>query len=60
MSCLGNTGLAEQFIVHMKVSVYVGVLLASSYILYLLFRFISPALYASERDIILIKKEKNH
>lgn len=44
-----NTGLAEQFIIHMKVSVYVGVLLASPYILYLLFRFISPALYAGER-----------
>lgn len=44
-----NTGLAEQFVIHMKVSVYIGVLLASPYILYLLFRFISPALYANER-----------
>ena len=47
-----NTGLAEQFIVHMKVSVYVGVLLASPYILYLLFRFISPALYATSGNML--------
>lgn len=44
-----NTGLAEQFIIHMKVSVCVGVLLASPYIIYQLFRFVSPALYVNER-----------
>ncbi len=44
-----NTGLAEQFIIHMKVSIYAGILCASPYILYLLFKFISPALYDSER-----------
>ncbi|WP_072530224.1 twin-arginine translocase subunit TatC [Bacteroides ilei] len=46
---LVNTGLAQQFIIHMKTSVYVGLLFASPYILYLLFRFVSPALYADER-----------
>lgn len=44
-----NTGLAEQFIIHMKAALCVGVLCASPYILYQLFRFVSPALYADER-----------
>lgn len=44
-----NTGLAEQFIIHMKTAMYAGVLCASPYILYQLFRFVSPALYANER-----------
>lgn len=44
-----NTGLAEQFIIHMRISIYVGILLASPYILYQLFRFVSPALYTNER-----------
>lgn len=46
---LVNTGLTEQFIIHMKVSLVAGILIASPYILYLLFRFISPALYDNER-----------
>lgn len=45
-----NTGLAQQFIIHMKSAMYAGVLIASPYILYQLFRFISPALYESERS----------
>lgn len=44
-----NTGLAEQFTIHMKVALTVGLLVASPYILYLLFHFISPALYENER-----------
>ena len=46
---LVNTGLTEQFMIHMKVALAAGVLMASPYILYLLFRFVSPALYANER-----------
>ena len=46
---LVNTGLTEQFMIHMKVSLVAGILIASPYILYLLFRFISPALYDKER-----------
>lgn len=46
---LVNTGLTEQFMIHMKVSLVAGILIASPYILYLLFRFISPALYDNER-----------
>lgn len=44
-----NTGLAEQFIIHMKTALCAGVLCASPYILYQLYRFVSPALYASEK-----------
>ena len=42
-----NTGLAEQFIIHMKTALCSGILCASSYILYQLFRFVSPALYVN-------------
>lgn len=48
-----NTGLAEQFVIHMKISIYIGFLLSSPYILYLLFHFISPALYENERKYSL-------
>lgn len=44
-----NTGLAEQFIIHMKTALCAGFMCASPYILYQLFRFVSPALYANER-----------
>lgn len=44
-----NTKLASQFTMHVKVACYAGVLLASPYIIYQLFTFISPALYVSER-----------
>lgn len=48
-----NTGLAEQFVIHMKVAFCAGLLCASPYILYQLFRFVSPALYANERKYAL-------
>lgn len=44
-----NTGLAQQFLIHMQASLYVGVVCASPYIIYVLFRFVSPALYERER-----------
>lgn len=44
-----NTGLAQQFVVHMKTAFCFGILCASPYILCQLFRFISPALYENER-----------
>ncbi len=44
-----NTDLAAQFVIHMKTAVFVGLLLSSPYTLYLLFRFVSPALYENER-----------
>lgn len=46
---LMNTGLTEQFMIHLKTAMYAGLLLASPYILYQLFRFVSPALYDNER-----------
>ena len=46
---LMNTGLTEQFMIHLKTAMYAGVLIASPYIIYLLFGFISPALYDNER-----------
>lgn len=44
-----NTGLAGQFVIHMRTALYAALLCASPYVLYQLFRFISPALYANER-----------
>ena len=46
---LMNTGLTEQFMVHMRTAIYAGLLVASPYILYELFRFVSPGLYQNER-----------
>ena len=46
---LMNTGLTEQFMVHMRTAMYAGLLVASPYILYELFRFVSPGLYDKER-----------
>lgn len=44
-----NTELTRQFIVHMMTSLYVGVIVAAPYIIYELYRFISPGLYENER-----------
>ena len=46
---LMNTGLTEQFMIHMKVALYCGLLLASPYVIYQLFGFVAPALYDNER-----------
>lgn len=43
------TDLSSQFMTHITTAVYLGLLWASPYILYELFRFISPALYENER-----------
>lgn len=48
-----NTGLAQQFIIHMKTAFCVGVICVSPYIIYQLFMFIAPALYKSEKKIAL-------
>ena len=44
-----NTGFANQFLLHVRASLYAGVLVTSPYLLYQLFCFVSPALYAHER-----------
>ena len=46
---LMNTGLTEQFMIHMRTALYAGLLVASPYVLYELFQFISPGLYQNER-----------
>lgn len=43
------TDLSSQFMTHVTTSVYLGLLGASPYILYELFRFVSPALYENEK-----------
>ena len=43
------TDLSSQFMTHITTAVYLGLLGASPYILFELFRFISPALYENER-----------
>lgn len=48
-----NTQLAAQFVIHMKMAVCAGLLAASPYVLFLLFRFVAPALYAKERKYAL-------
>ena len=46
---LMNTGLTEQFMIHLKVAIYAGLLVASPFVLYQIFAFVSPALYERER-----------
>lgn len=46
---LFNPELAQQFLVHMRVALWMGLLVVSPYILYLLFHFVAPGLYAHER-----------
>ena len=48
---LVNTELTEQFMIHLRVSLMVGLLVATPYILYVLYRFISPGLYEHERQV---------
>jgi sec-independent protein translocase protein TatC len=43
------TDLSSQFMAHITTAVYLGLLGASPYVLFELFRFISPALYENER-----------
>lgn len=44
-----TTELSSQFMLHVSTAMYLGLLGASPFIVYELFRFISPALYESER-----------
>ena len=46
---LMNTGLTEQFMIHLRVACYAGLLAAMPYVIYQLFGFVSPALYDNER-----------
>lgn len=44
-----NTALARQFIIHLQMSLSAGIIVASPYLLFEVFRFVAPALYANER-----------
>lgn len=44
-----NTGLANQFIIHIKMALQVGFFLSFPYLLFQLFHFISPALHKNEK-----------
>ncbi|MGI6233366.1 MAG: twin-arginine translocase subunit TatC [Prevotella sp.] len=46
---LVNIGITEQFAIHVKTSMLFGLVGASPYVLYVLYRFIAPGLYAHER-----------
>lgn len=46
---LMNVGITEQFMVHLKTACAFGLLMASPYIIYVLFDFVRPALYENER-----------
>ena len=46
-----NTSLAGQFMVHIRMSLVAGLLLSMPYLLFELMRFVSPALYQSERRL---------
>lgn len=48
-----NTGLAQQFMIHLKAAFAVGFLVATPYILHVAYSFVSPALYHSERRVAL-------
>lgn len=43
------TDLSSQFVTHLTTSIYLGILCASPFIMYELFRFITPALLENER-----------
>lgn len=44
-----NTELASQFMTHLRVAIWAGVVLACPYLIYQLYGFIAPALYEQER-----------
>ncbi len=48
-----NTGLAQQFIIHMKTALCAGLVFVAPFALYQIFSFISPALYSNEKKYVL-------
>lgn len=44
-----STRLAGQFLMHVRIAIFAGMLAVAPYILFELFRFVSPALYEHER-----------
>lgn len=50
---LVNTVITEQFMVHLRTAFFASIVLVSPYLVYEVFRFISPALYAAERRSVI-------
>ena len=48
-----NVELTQQFLTHMRVALWGGLLVVSPYILYQLFAFVAPGLYYTERRLAL-------
>lgn len=50
---LFNPELTRQFMVHLQVSLWAGLLVVAPYVLYLLFHFVAPALYQNEKRYVV-------
>lgn len=48
-----NVELTQQFLTHMRVALWGGLLVVSPYILYQMFAFVAPGLYSTERRLAL-------
>ena len=48
-----NVELTQQFLTHMRVALWAGLLVVSPYILYQMFAFVAPGLYQTERRLAL-------
>ncbi|MDY5969096.1 MAG: twin-arginine translocase subunit TatC [Bacteroidales bacterium] len=48
-----NIDLAQQFLTHVKVAMWMGLLVAMPYVVIVLFRYVSPALYSRERRYVV-------
>jgi len=47
------TNIFENFLMHIKISLYAGIVFASPYLLYQLWLFISPGLYRKEKKLVI-------
>ena len=48
-----NVELTQQFLTHMRVALWAGLLVVSPYVLYQLFAFVAPGLYKTEKRLAL-------
>ena len=46
-----NIQITQQFLVHMRVALWMGIVVVSPYVLYELFAFVAPGLYQTERRL---------